>query len=339
MDMQKTGNLISEKRKELGLTQKELGERLHVTVSAVSKWERGLSFPDITLLEDISTLLELSVEEILEGEKTIGVQQDTHSLQTQKVLDVAKTQISGNKKKSKKIIYSILIALMIVVIAFLCVIICFSTIDYDSTSWKDQFEITAHNGSKLTIPLRAKVGMGGSYFGDSKIVIKKNKIGNCYDVAKYLNEKFPKEVKISSSGLPYQIERCLEDGTKEYFAIFQDAEKQWIYFVAQEIKLNQSRVDVDEYIFFPLVIVNDALLYGVDLGLEYRINNNFYSIYEQNAIEQIINEFQDFYDGLANYSYTCSGANIIITDELQNISINVQFYEISGHLLYKITKI
>ncbi len=43
MDVKKTGRLIAERRKELGLTQKQLAERLHVSDRAVSMWERGVS--------------------------------------------------------------------------------------------------------------------------------------------------------------------------------------------------------------------------------------------------------------------------------------------------------
>lgn len=47
----------------MGLTQRELAERLHVTNKAVSKWECGLSYPDVTLLEPLASALELRVEE------------------------------------------------------------------------------------------------------------------------------------------------------------------------------------------------------------------------------------------------------------------------------------
>ena len=51
MDREKTGALIAAARKERGLTQKELAERLHISDRAVSKWERGVGFPDVSLLE------------------------------------------------------------------------------------------------------------------------------------------------------------------------------------------------------------------------------------------------------------------------------------------------
>lgn len=69
MDNIKTGALIRERRKEKGLTQRELAERLHVTDRAVSKWETGLCTPDIVLLEPLSEALDLSVLELISGER------------------------------------------------------------------------------------------------------------------------------------------------------------------------------------------------------------------------------------------------------------------------------
>ena len=75
MDNRKTGALIAETRKELHLTQKDLAERLHVSIQAVSKWERGLSFPDVLLLEPLAELLGLSVSELLAGERNTPTQE------------------------------------------------------------------------------------------------------------------------------------------------------------------------------------------------------------------------------------------------------------------------
>lgn len=67
MDAQKTGALIGKARREKGLTQKELAQALHVSPQAVSKWERGLNFPDLALLEPLSSQLGLTVSELLSG--------------------------------------------------------------------------------------------------------------------------------------------------------------------------------------------------------------------------------------------------------------------------------
>ncbi len=68
MENKKTfGAYILQRRRELGMTQKELAQRLYVTESAVSKWERGLSYPDITLLQNICSVLEITEHELLSG--------------------------------------------------------------------------------------------------------------------------------------------------------------------------------------------------------------------------------------------------------------------------------
>ena len=58
------GNFIRSKRKESGLSQKELAEKLYVTESAVSKWERGISYPDITMISGICEALNISEHEL-----------------------------------------------------------------------------------------------------------------------------------------------------------------------------------------------------------------------------------------------------------------------------------
>lgn len=59
------GQYIRDRRRALGLTQREFAETLYVTESAVSKWERGLSYPDITLLLDICAALDVTEHELL----------------------------------------------------------------------------------------------------------------------------------------------------------------------------------------------------------------------------------------------------------------------------------
>lgn len=59
------GAYICRRRKELGLTQKQFARELFVTDSAVSKWERGLAYPDITLLQSICQILQISEKELL----------------------------------------------------------------------------------------------------------------------------------------------------------------------------------------------------------------------------------------------------------------------------------
>lgn len=67
MDARNTGALIAQRRKALGLTQKQLAERLLVSDKAVSKWEVGASYPEVTLLPALAQILGLTVDELLAG--------------------------------------------------------------------------------------------------------------------------------------------------------------------------------------------------------------------------------------------------------------------------------
>ncbi len=68
MDLNKISNFIKLKRKELGITQEELAEKLFVTEKAVSRWETGRGTPDISLLIPLSKELNIDVSELLSGE-------------------------------------------------------------------------------------------------------------------------------------------------------------------------------------------------------------------------------------------------------------------------------
>lgn len=68
MDVKKSGLFIAKLRKEKGMTQKQLAEKLFVTDRAVSKWE-SVGYPDITIITKLAKILEVNVNDILNGEK------------------------------------------------------------------------------------------------------------------------------------------------------------------------------------------------------------------------------------------------------------------------------
>jgi transcriptional regulator with XRE-family HTH domain len=72
IDPHRTGAFISRLRKEKDWTQLELAEKLHVTHQAVSRWEKGDSFPDLAVLPQIGQLFGVSVDELLQGEPRAG---------------------------------------------------------------------------------------------------------------------------------------------------------------------------------------------------------------------------------------------------------------------------
>ena len=69
MDPQIFGVFIQERRKALGMTQNDLAEKLNVTAKAVSRWERGVGFPDIHLLEPLASALDLTLIELMQSER------------------------------------------------------------------------------------------------------------------------------------------------------------------------------------------------------------------------------------------------------------------------------
>lgn len=69
MNQERIGKFIAECRKAKSLTQEQLAENLGVSINAVSKWERGICLMDMSLLKPLSNLLDISINEILAGEK------------------------------------------------------------------------------------------------------------------------------------------------------------------------------------------------------------------------------------------------------------------------------
>lgn len=85
MDCKRTGKLIAEKRKEKGFNQIQLAQLLNVSNRTVSKWENGDGFPDISMLPQISDVLDITIDELLTGQKPEPI-----------IID------DGNNKKSEK---------------------------------------------------------------------------------------------------------------------------------------------------------------------------------------------------------------------------------------------
>ncbi len=97
IDKKDFGYFIAELRKEKGLTQKELAEKLFVSDKAVSKWECGLSMPDITLLVPISKILDVTVTELLECKRLENID----NMQMEKVDEIVNKAISSSSEENQ----------------------------------------------------------------------------------------------------------------------------------------------------------------------------------------------------------------------------------------------
>lgn len=105
MDAKKFGTFIATLRKENNMTQVELAQKLQVTDKAVSKWERGLGFPDINTIEPLADALGVSVLEIMRSERIAETEitQDTASAVLTDTFELVKLQRKAERKSILKI--------------------------------------------------------------------------------------------------------------------------------------------------------------------------------------------------------------------------------------------
>ncbi len=71
MDQVKIGRFIAELRKSKNMTQQQLGDKLGVSFKTISKWETGRGMPELSTLKPLSDILEITINELLSGEKVI----------------------------------------------------------------------------------------------------------------------------------------------------------------------------------------------------------------------------------------------------------------------------
>lgn len=113
---QKRGIFLAELRIEKGLTQEELGKKLHYTHTAVSKWERGLSFPmDPDVISKMAEIFDVSMEELLYGERK-------NNKNSKDIRDNIVKEYTNNYQKYKKRILIMMFTLLVSIIAFLIAI-------------------------------------------------------------------------------------------------------------------------------------------------------------------------------------------------------------------------
>jgi transcriptional regulator with XRE-family HTH domain len=121
MDNKKIGDFISTLRKNKNFTQKDLADILGVTDKAVSKWERGAGYPDISMLRPLADALDTSVNELLEG-KASEHTSDLEEKNISKALDYADQIIASKENKLGQILASIL-AISLFIAIFVSIIV------------------------------------------------------------------------------------------------------------------------------------------------------------------------------------------------------------------------
>ena len=117
MDLKKIGSFLKELRKEKGITQEELAEMLYVSGRTVSRWETGTNMPDISLLVDIAEIFDVSIPEIINGERKNEIMEKEVKETVLKLTDYSETM---NQKIKGRLLVLTIIAI-IGMIAFLII--------------------------------------------------------------------------------------------------------------------------------------------------------------------------------------------------------------------------
>ena len=138
MDQEKIGKFIAKCRKDKKLTQEQLAEKLGITKNAVSKWERGISLMDLSLLQPLSEILEISVTELLNGE---AIKENEINTKSETVLLNTIDYTSKEMKKIKR--NKIIIIPLTIIITILSVVLLdtFQAIIFKNSpiiSWREE---------------------------------------------------------------------------------------------------------------------------------------------------------------------------------------------------------
>ena len=96
MDQIKIGKFISEKRKELGITQSELAEKLNITDRAISKWENGVCMPDVGTIPELCEILNITINDLFSGE-VVNMKNNEKKLE-ENLMEMAKLKEEADKR-------------------------------------------------------------------------------------------------------------------------------------------------------------------------------------------------------------------------------------------------
>lgn len=153
MDQKKTGQFLKTLRKEKNITQEVLAEALNVSSRTVSRWETGSNMPDISLLVELSEFYQVSIPEIINGErKSEKMNQETKDIAI-KMAEYSKNELNTEKRK-------IINALLMVFGVF--IIISALAIFPNESSWGSIYAIIG--GAILTV---------GIYFRIKSVIVKR----------------------------------------------------------------------------------------------------------------------------------------------------------------------
>lgn len=158
MNKEALGKFIAENRKALGMTQEELANRLFVTNKAVSKWEKGHSFPDIAMFEPLAEALGVSVAELIACEKKAEGEAS--------IREVIELSCGVIKKYKERFVWALIVLAMVIAYA--------AIISYEKFDEKTNFPYVYYRGFYFYIT-DDPVGIDGTKLGEEVACINYHK--------------------------------------------------------------------------------------------------------------------------------------------------------------------
>ena len=154
MDQENIGKFILELRREKGLTQMELADKLGVTDKAISKWENGRCMPDLSLLKPLCDILDISINELLSGKRL--TKEEYQKKLEENIIKINLTTLKKNSIKTLNIVLkTILFTLFLLFLLILSFILKnkydYSHIELDEN--KVTFNICKYNNSIMIEPI------------------------------------------------------------------------------------------------------------------------------------------------------------------------------------------
>ena len=313
MDLKNTGKLIQEARKKKNLTQEELGEKCGVTNTAVSKWERGICFPDVALLQKLSEILELSIYEIISGKehKNENSSAENSAIKNaiEKTLEISQNEIKIKTVKHKKInIVIAILSVILIITTALFMWIAFTPADgYGKTN---TIKICSYPGNNVyELPIKCKINPGDFYaFGMASY---RNSLDyyKQYNAMEKVVEKLSGNMEKIKGGLNSALIKFSTHDNKitDSFLFRCYAKKAYIYPMVLQIN--------DSAVYFPIHflpyetdILNDFFTFGAEILIS--VGENDTSIY--------IDEFYSFYNDSGYYEVQKNG-NVLTVNEKPDI--------------------
>ena len=247
MDLDKIGKFIALNRKNKGLTQEQLAEKLGVTNKTVSRWETGKYMPDLSLLKPLSEELGITLNELLSGEK-IEEQKIVENMEKNIIntIDYSNKKVENEHKK---------ISIILMILGAIISISALTIFDKES-SWCSIYSIIGiiifviglvrnlkkfKKIQKIGIGIVLFIGIFGIFYIADYLGVKTNNRPPIYNYE--IETTFRETKEIAYYSLFYNVYRINADTTNEYYVI--DERKEYNFDTMPITPFNRNKSGID----------------------------------------------------------------------------------------------